>query len=293
MQALIDSDVLRYEVGAVGEYIDKDTGEKVYRDFDFVRETFDGKIKDICQAVGATVRPRLYLTGDAKLNKKLNRDRKRQGLDPVEFVPNFRTLIAEGKVYKGTRKEAKPFHYDNLTAYIVSEYQPIISNGCEADDLICIEQYSRRAERDTIICTRDKDLRQCPGLHYGWECGKQPEFGPVEYDMLGSIELVRKSSGTKITGGGFAFFAAQMLTGDAVDNIGGLDGCGPVKAYELLKDCDTIEGYLNAVRGAYKARLGEAWGVVAQEQAHLLWMVRERFEDGSLKFFNIMENMDG
>ncbi len=293
VQPLIDADVLRYEVGAVGEFIDATTGEKVYRDFDFVRETFDGKIKDICEAVGASKPPLLYLTGDPDLNKRINKRRSREGLDPIEFSPNFRTALAEGKAHKGTRKGDKPFHYNNLTAYILSEYDSIVSNGCEADDLICIEQFTRLTERDTIICTRDKDLRQCPGLHYGWECGKQPEFGPVEYDLLGSIELVRTKSGTKITGGGFAFFASQLLTGDVVDNIGGLKGMGPVGAYAILKDCTSVEGYLNAVRGVYSEKLGDAWEVMLQEQCHLLWMVRERHPDGSFKFFNLREQLDG
>jgi len=285
MQPLIDADVLRYEVGSVGEY--KENGEKVYRDFDFVRETFDGKIKDICEAVGATQPPILYLTGDPLLNAKINKSRTREGLDPVAFIPNFRTAIAEGKAYKGTRKGDKPFHYNNLTAHILSAYRTIIANGCEADDLICIEQFGRLDGKDTIICTRDKDLRQCPGWHYGWECGKQPEFGPHEYDMLGTIELVKTKSGYKITGGGFAFFCAQLLTGDVVDNIGGLGGVGPVKAYELLKDCTTTDAYLRAVREAYKAKWGGAWRAVAQEQCDLLWMIRELNEDGSYKRFII------
>lgn len=292
MQPLIDADVLRYEVGAVGEYKDE-TGEKVYRDFDFVRETFDGKIRDICEAVQATQPPILYLTGDALLNARINKRRAREGLDPIEFLPNFRTAIAEGKAYKGTRKGEKPFHYHNLTSYILSEYTTVVSNGCEADDLICIEQFKRLDQKDTIICTRDKDLRMCPGLHYGWECGKQPEFGPVEYDMLGSIELVETKSGKKITGGGFAFFASQLLTGDVVDNIGGLKRWGPVAAWKTLGECNSIEGYLNAVRGAYSGKLGEGWEVVLAEQCNLLWMVRERLEDGSLKLFDMKEYVNG
>lgn len=285
MQPLIDADVLRYEVGAVGEYVEN--GEKVYRDFDWVRATFDGKIKDICEAVGATQPPILYLTGDPSLNAKLNKRRTREGLDPIAFVPNFRTAIAEGKPYKGTRKGEKPFHYGNLTAYILSEYNTVVSNGCEADDLICIEQYARLATEDTIICTRDKDLRQCEGWHYGWECGKQPEFGPHKYDGLGTIQLVKGKSGNKITGGGFAFFCAQLLVGDVVDNIGGLHRIGPITAYKMLKDCTTQEAYLEAVKKAYREKWGDGWAIVAQEQCDLLWMIRELNEDGSYKRFMI------
>lgn len=159
--------------------------------------------------------------------------------------------------------------------------------GCEADDDIAIE-HTLRGE-GTIVCTRDKDLRMVPGLHYGWECGKQPEFGPVEYDSVGEIQLVRRKSGNVIKGGGFKFFGAQLLTGDVVDNIGGLKGTGPVGAYELLKDCTTERDIFDTVRGHYEKVVGDGWKKSLTEQCHLLWIIRERNEDGSLKHFNIEE----
>lgn len=283
MLALIDADILRYEVGSVGQ--DKDGNVK---SFDFVKDVFDERIRTIVDGSGATDF-RLFLTGDARTL----RIHSRTGDVAARYEPNFREALATGKVYKGTRVKDKPFHWLNLTAYILaqglsSDGRVSVSNGCEADDQIAIT--ARQMDRgSSIICSRDKDLRMVPGLHYGWECGKQPEFGPVEYDDLGTIELVRSKSGNKIRGGGFKFFCSQLLTGDVVDNIGGAKGIGPVAAYEILKDCTTERGCFSAVRDTYYGLDSERWKELLTEQCSLLWIVRELNEDGSLKHFNIEE----
>jgi hypothetical protein len=272
-------------VGSVGQKLNKETGEMEIRSFDFVKEVFDERIRTIVEGSGATSFT-LYLTGDKRTHRM---DERRTGAG-TPYIPNFREALATGKVYKGTRKQDKPFHWINLTAYILSsQFKTHISNGCEADDSIAIEASLPLGEGSTIICTRDKDLRMVPGLHYGWECGKQPEFGPVEYDALGKIELIRGKSGNKITGGGFKFFGSQLLTGDVVDNIGGLRGVGPVKAYELLSDASSEREVFSAVQRHYEEVAGDNWRELLEEQCHLLWIIRERNEDGTLKHFNMEE----
>jgi hypothetical protein len=280
--ALIDADVLRYEVGSVGEKFNKETGGLEIRSFDFVKEVFDDRIKTITEGANASSAT-LFLTGD----RTTHRMASRSGVLEEEFRPNFREGIAKGKVYKGTRKQDKPFHWINLTAYILSQPDVVVANACEADDIISIEH--RQNPNETIICTRDKDLRMVPGWHYGWECGKQPEFGPVEYDALGTIELIRSKSGNKIKGGGFKFFGAQLLTGDVVDNIGGLRGVGPVGAAELLSDCTSEREVFDAVKRHYEEVAGDNWKELLTEQCSLLWIIRERNPDRTLKHFNIEE----
>jgi hypothetical protein len=283
---LIDADVLRYEVGSVGQKFNKETEELEISSFDYVKEIFDGRIETILEGSGSD-RARLFLTGDSRTFSLYSRQCRNSGTPCGSFEGNFREDLAEGKVYKGTRKQDKPFHWINLTAYILAQPDVEVSIGSEADDLISIEHV--RNPTETIICTRDKDLRMVPGWHYGWECGKQPEFGPVEYDSVGEIQLVRRKSGNVIKGGGFKFFGAQLLTGDVVDNIGGLKGTGPVGAYELLKDCTTERDIFDTVRGHYEKVVGDGWKKSLTEQCHLLWIIRERNEDGSLKHFNIEE----
>lgn len=156
-----------------------------------------------------------------------------------------------------------------------------IEEGLEADDLMAIEQTKRPDE--TIICTRDKDLRQVPGWHYGWELGAQPQFGPLLVDPVGAIRLVRTTYATgsksEIKGYGYLFFLSQCLTGDKVDTVPGLRGMGPVKAFEILEGTQSIQEGFNRVREAYRHVYGDDADKQLLEQGRLLWMVRE-IKDG-------------
>lgn len=247
MQPLIDGDILRYEIGAIGD-ID---GPK---SFEFVQEVLDGRIRDICFAVNATEEPIIYLTGSQ----------------------NFRNEIAVTKPYKGTRKEEKPYHFRNITTYLHNQYRVVLHEGLEADDLMSIEQTRRKDQ--TVICSRDKDLRMVPGFHYGWECGAQREWGPRFVEPLGDLELT-DGKPKKISGTGLKFFYSQLLTGDTVDNIPGCPGVGAVKAYSILKDLTTEREMYQAVRNFYAEKdLTEEY---FREQVNLLWMVQDLNEDGS------------
>ena len=282
MRPLVDSDILRYEIGFSGEFKDED-GNPQLLDFDRVAQLLNDKIDIICDDVQATEPPVLYLTGDEKLAKKLNKYIDEE--DRVEYKPNFRHAIAKTKVYKGTRKADKPYHYDNLTAYMMANYECHISNGLEADDSMCIEQIKYLdSDNLTIICSRDKDLRMCPGLHYSWECGKQGSIGPIKvHEDDGWLE--ERPDG-KIIGYGDKFFYYQLLVGDAVDNIPGLKGCGPKKAYPLLENIEGTRNMYETVRDLYKEKMGDDWKEYLQEQANLLWMVRELDKDGEPVMFS-------
>lgn len=251
MQPLIDGDILLYEVGYAAETGWQGEGVPP---FDYARALLENRIDNICGVVGAKELPILYLTGKT----------------------NFRNEIAKKQKYKD-RPSKKPFHYYNLKAYIQGKYDYRITEGLEADDLMAIEQTSR--EHDTVICTRDKDLRQVAGWHYGWEIGNQPQFGPELVTDLGYVKLSKDRK--KINGTGMLFFYSQMITGDVVDSIPGLPGHGPVKAFELLSPCVDTNSALKIVYGAYK----EVYGISAYkemlEQGRLLYMIRKLRSDGS------------
>lgn len=282
MKPLIDADVLLYEIGFSSEKTEKFNGETTVSpaSWQFCQDLFDKKVELICDEVQATESPTLFMTNTKKLNNNLNRRRKLDGRPPVDFIDNFRYEVAIEKSYKAGRPEAKPFHFDNLVNYILSSYTTVVNErGLEADDQMCIEQYARFKEGhlDTIICSRDKDLRQCPGNHYSWECGKQASVGPIIVDELGMLEEKDKN---KIFGTGYKFFCYQMLVGDKVDNIGGIQGRGPKFAYNLLKDADSVRKAYELVAEVYVKTYGDKWKPSFREQADLLWMVRELDEQG-------------
>lgn len=275
MQPLLDGDILLHELGWSGEFKDKDTGEEILFTFDRVAELLDDKIKFICEDVGATKPPIIYISNSEWLVEQINKERKRLGEETKVFVPNFRYDYAKSTPYKGNRVNAKPFHFYNIIAYLRANYEVVISHdGLEADDMMCIEQVNR--PNDTIICSRDKDLRICPGWHFSWECGKQKAIGPVETDRIGWLE---KREDGSILGYGLKFFYFQMLVGDTSDTIPGLKGAGKAFAFKLLDPLKTEKELFNAVKQAYKDKMGEASKEYFLEQASLLW-IRQQKDQG-------------
>lgn len=249
MQCLIDADVLRYEIGFAAETGWQHPG---FPPFDYVAELLHNRINNIVAIAGSVAgeqqEPILYLTG----------------------AGNFRNEIAKRTPYK-VRTGNKPWHFKNLTAYLKASFNVIESSGMEADDLMAIEQTNRPNE--TIICTRDKDLRQVPGWHYGWELGNQPQFGPMLVDELGTITLSEDRK--KLSGYGERFFYAQCLVGDRVDSIPGLGNCGPVKAFNILDGAQSSLECFERVREAYRALYEDKGDDELLEQGRLLWMTRK------------------
>lgn len=255
LQALIDADILQYEIGFRSQI---NTGDEIRPlPLEVVNEMYDRKVEEICSAVYATEPPILYFTGRG----------------------NFRDEVATHSVYKGNRKDKKrPFHFENIKAYAKATYDWREQDGLEADDLLSIEQNSRLSQRNTIICSRDKDLLIVPGYHYIWEAGLQPMFGPKWVEEIGFLQL--KRGGKKLFGGGLRFFYAQCLMGDKTDNIPGLYKYGPVKTYNTLVKATTKGELQEAVLEAYRGFYGDKAEERLLEVGRQLWMTKELNEDG-------------
>ena len=265
----IDSDVILYEIGSCGQYKDEE-GELVVREFEFVIKLVDELIAAIGEAVMSSGPPVLYITSRPDFIAALNRRNRFMGDEPLVFKPNFREAIAITKPYKGTRKSDKPYHFMNLFLYLYETYDVRIANGIEADDLMSIDQMEDL--ENSVICTRDKDLRITEGNHYGWACGKQPEF-PFQYvDKLGWLKY--NEAKKKIEGVGMKFFYSQMITGDTVDNIPGVKGQGPKAAYKLLGEATSVAECKAVVMAMYKEKYPDNARDYFTEQAQLLWMLR-------------------
>jgi 5'-3' exonuclease len=264
LKPLIDADIILYEIGFSCQGVDEEKNEIILH-WDSVKEKVDKLIAQICFAVGATEAPSLFLTGK----------------------DNFRIEVAQKKGYKAGRDKPKPHHYENIKQYLIWEYGAQVIEGIEADDAICIYQTEALARGEaTIICTRDKDLRQCQGWHYGWECGKQAEFGPVLVEGFGELKASyypddHKAAGKMkdLKGTGNKWFLAQLLMGDAVDNIPGLPKYGMNKVLYILDSITSYEEGIEAVIAHYQKSYEDGWKKELLEQAQLVWMIRERDEN--------------
>lgn len=256
MKALIDGDILRYEIGFAAEAGWKAiTESEEVPPWDYVEDLLHQRIATILSSDEALNSYKLYLSAGK----------------------NFRFDIAKSKPYKGTRIDKKPWHFNNLTAYMCGAMETEIVTYLEADDAMAIDHIS---DPDTMVCSRDKDLRQVPGVFYSWELGRQPSFGPTVVTDPGTVELSKDRRDLK--GTGFKFFCGQMLVGDKIDNIPGLPGCGPVKAMEVLDGLETKEECLDAVYKGYQENSGiTEYDDYYLEQGQLCWIVRRLNEDGT------------
>jgi len=161
---------------------------------------------------------------------------------------NFRNEIAVTAPYKGTRIAEKPYHFQLLREYMEKAWGFEVVDGMEADDALGIESY-RNEPDETIIVSIDKDLNMIRGHHYNFL--KNEKYYVTEEE-------------------GIRNFYLQILTGDKVDNIIGLQGIGPVKSKKLLADCNTELEMYETVLKEYN---GDEARVL--ENARLLWILRE------------------
>ena len=208
------------------------------------------RIEQIKHAINTEHKPILFFTGET----------------------NFRNEIAKRKQYK-KRSSIKPLFWKELRDYMKKNYEFREIEGLEGDDLMAIEQTKRKHE--TVICSRDKDLRQVEGWQFSWELGNQPQFGPHYVEGIGSLWRSKTLRGT-----GIKFFYAQLLAGDSVDNVPGVKGIGPAKAFDILDALETEDELYDAVFAAYKETYGNRAMEELQEQANLLWLIRELDERG-------------
>ncbi len=158
---------------------------------------------------------------------------------------NFRHEIAVTEPYKGNRKEKeKPVHLEAIRQYLIKDWNAVVSEGEEADDLIAIDA---TAIPDSIIVSLDKDFNQVPGKHYNFN--KQDLYDVSEDE-------------------GLLFFYRQIIMGDKADNIVGVHGIGEKKSQKLLEDLSEIEMYNKCIE-----LLDSEERVI--ENARLLWLRRE------------------
>jgi hypothetical protein len=167
---------------------------------------------------------------------------------------NYRYEIAKTVPYKGNRKDAKkPKHYDALRECMVTRLGAVVVEGQEADDEVAIRM-TKEPDKYLLVGV-DKDLRQIPGWHHN----------PVKAQTEYIDELA-----------GYKSFALQLLTGDRVDNIPGLQGIGPKKAEKALKEATTQQELLQAAYEKYQ-ELGHSLDYFT-EQGQLLWLRRTEGE---------------
>lgn len=262
MKVLIDGDGLVYRCGFAVEktkyLVDGMTGEapeyrycESYKEAQAVGDSFDlgfniwsrKEIEPVENAL-ALVKQTIQKIKD----RYANADSYDIWLSPT--IGNFRDVVAKRAKYKGNRdRTSKPTHYNAIREYLEQVHSARVYAGAEADDALAI--FYR--EGDVLVST-DKDLLQVPGRHYNWVDNEERTVGKKE----GAINLY-----------------TQILSGDSTDNIPGIEGVGPVKAHQMLKDCTGVRDCWETVLRAYRDKYGEVGQEYAVETARLVYLLRE------------------
>jgi len=204
-----------------------------------------------------------------------------------------REVVATIKPYQGNRKgkvDKEKTDMINLLRHYIGDIRTNDMVGIkwlnqEADDGICqVQSLSDKS----IVISDDKDLRMIRGWHYDRKA-------EVRFLVKDFGKVLRKENKTKtLWGVGTCFFWHQMLMGDAVDNIPGLEKmsvdtvneffpikskkrnpklCGQVSAMKLLDGLKTDLECFERVLGCYKSYY-EHGEERFFEQSVLLWMRR-------------------
>lgn len=157
---------------------------------------------------------------------------------------NFRHEVA--KDYKANRSKEKPVLLNFARNYILEEYNTVLTEGEEADDAIAI--LATHHFPDAVIVSIDKDFRQVPCVLYN----------PVRKEWTD----ISDEDGTY-------FFYTQLLTGDRVDNIQGVEKVGPAGAKKILNGATTEQEMWKRCLDAYEGDYDRA-----VMNGRLLWLRR-------------------
>jgi len=165
----------------------------------------------------------------------------------------FRHDIARTKPYKGNRNQPKPKYLQDVKDYLVKQYGAVFGSNVEADDEIG-RALSQEPENSVSISI-DKDLLQISGWHYNWVNDTVTKVTPKQGDFN---------------------FYTQLLTGDATDNVPGINGIGPSRAGNVLSGARSRKELCSRVWGIYRDQFNDTDEAVRyfKEQAQLLWILR-------------------
>lgn len=158
----------------------------------------------------------------------------------------------------------------------------------EADDALITDAYYYK--ENSVMSSGDKDLCLTP---YPLWLSSQGKLDIIE-DRFGWIDIKPTANGNKVFGHGTKFFWAQMIMGDAADNVRGLvklngKGCGPVAAHTFINEWDDEQKCAEAVLWAY-ARTQQN----PLAEAECLWLHRSPMDSAYAYFkeLNLTPDLD-
>jgi 5'-3' exonuclease len=235
--AIIDGDVLAYQ--ACRSRFDGKSKEELV---EFTPEEDDKYLEECWERLKKNVQDykELIYTNDHKM--------------AVKSATNFRDdIYPEYKQHRRNPSSINPF-VPILRRWLVDAGLAVEAIGMEADDYIRIwSEECKAVGRPFVIFSVDKDLKCIPGTHYNTKdrafFESTPEFAA-------------------------RFFYEQLLKGDPTDNIKGVPKIGPVKATNLLADCEDETEMQMVIVDQYYQYFGDQWKKELILNGRLLYLLK-------------------
>lgn len=183
--------------------------------------------------------------------------------------------------YKESRKSDKPILFEDLYWYVKHKYNIhcIVVDGEETDDFVC-----RKVYEGNVVAMCDKDI---VANSVGWLYDYKHNF------FFNNTDEMRWNK-----------FCMQLLTGDAADNIDGIEilseqdkrhydipasrrSVGDVTAKAILSTVDTEKDALRAILSLYENAYPADGRERFKEMAFFLWMARYKGQ-----MFDVIEYME-
>lgn len=185
-----------------------------------------------------------------------------------QLFPEYKQSVSRSK---GRGK--RPEHEREVKEYIASLPNCTVADDIEADDLL--GHWMTQLGDSAVTISVDKDLRQMPGRFLN----PQKVINRVyteEYSVVSSGEADD-------------FFLLQMLMGDAIDNIPGVRGVGPIIAKRRLAAAESAAA---VVVKSYAEAYGDHWEDYFMSNGKLLFIQREPNQHFTTKLFEEMFGVD-
>lgn len=171
-------------------------------------------------------------------------------LGTFSSTENFRHREYLVAPYKGNRPP-KPEWVKEwemvIKDHLAKKWGFIIPDNLEADDVVASLSFWNDGNT-YIICSPDKDMKQCQGLHFNYS----------DLSTASVIEVDDKAAQRN--------FWTQILTGDTTDNIKGVPGIGPAKVQKMFENVESEIDYYMAVIDAFKLYYGEYYGSIIYQE---------------------------
>lgn len=229
---------------------------------------------------------KMYLTGCDNVRVHLTpRGSKKNGrllLNTVKPYQGNRVGVVKSPILEPLRSGAVGHLRHNNLITVLPQWE------IEADDGLVIDSYSIP---NSVLVSIDKDLSLTPYEDYVLSDGifrKLPEGDTFGYIKMKYWVTAKGNPRSKVVGKGTKFFFAQLLMGDAADNIKGIitvngKACGAATAFKYLEDFTDESECADWVIKQYR-RIHQ--NIIPEAEA--LWMLRS-FDDSAYKYLTSLD----